>query len=31
MHNDRINSVQKLMSKYQNVDKYLGKINNNEQ
>ena len=31
MHNDRINSVQKLMAKYQNVDKYLSKINYNEQ
>lgn len=30
MHNDRINTVQKLMSKYQNVNKYLGHINHNE-
>lgn len=30
MHNDRINSVQKLMTKYANVNKYLGQINHNE-
>ena len=31
MHNDRINSVQKLMNKYANVNKYLGEVNHNEQ
>lgn len=31
MHNDRINSVHKLMHKYQHVNKYLGQINHNEQ
>lgn len=31
MHNDRINSVHKLMHKYQHVNKYLGQINPNEQ
>ena len=30
-HNDRINTVQKLMNKYQNVDRYLNKVNHNEQ
>ena len=31
MHNDRINSVHKLMNKHQHVNKYLGQINHNEQ
>lgn len=31
IHNDRINSVHKLMHKYQHVNKYLGRINHNEQ
>ena len=31
MHNDRVNRVQQLMTKYNNVNKHLNKINHNEQ
>ena len=31
MHNDRINSVHKLMNKSQHVNKYLGKMGNEQQ
>jgi len=31
MHNDRVNSVQKLMNKYNNVDKFLKNKNQSEE